>query len=273
MNGGEGTAKIFDAVLKEPKVKGMVWANVAFDFPKGNETDEKQNTRPLWSAVNCNTGMAMSLIIRRIGQTVLACCLAGAPAAPAAAQTAAVKNAVRGDGTNGTVAAGPATNAARAVPAAVTKNAPAAPPAGSSKNTVAPVEFTKLAGFEYLVPDRPDTNQVAGSDIADKQIPAEVKALDKKQVSVVGYLMPLKEEEGKSTEFLLMRTQSSCCFGIAPTITELITVKAAGAGVPTIMDELIEIRGTLRVGTVREDGYIVGVYRMEEGKYMGRSDR
>jgi hypothetical protein len=135
------------------------------------------------------------------------------------------------------------------------------------------VEFTKLAGFEYLVPDMPDTNQVTGSDTADKQIPADVKALNKKQVSVIGYLMPLKEEDGKSTEFLLMRTQSSCCFGIAPTITELITVKSAGQGVPTIMDQLIEIQGTLKVGTVREDGYIVGVYQMDDGKFMGRSDR
>ncbi len=267
-----------DAVLKEPKVKGMVWANVAFDFPKGNDTDEKQNKRPVWRTVNCNTGIAMSLVIRRMAQTVLTCCLAGALAAPAAAQTAPGKIAARGDGTNGAVAAGPATNAARPAPAGLAKNVPAAtpapaPPAAGSKNTVVAVEFTKLAGFEYLVPDTPDTNQVAGSDIADKQIPADVRALDKKQVSVIGYLMPLKEEEGKSTEFLLMRTQSSCCFGIAPTITELITVKAAGQGVPTIMDDLIEIRGTLRVGTVREDGYIVGVYRMEEGKYMGRSDR
>ena len=70
-----------------------------------------------------------------------------------------------------------------------------------------------------------------------------------------------------------MRTQSSCCFGIAPTITELITVKSAGQGVPTIMDQLIEIQGTLKVGTVREDGYIVGVYQMDDGKFMGRSDR
>jgi hypothetical protein len=164
------------------------------------------------------------------------------------------------------------------LPAALAKNAPAAPkapaaPVSTSKNAVEPVEFTKLAGFEYLVPDMPDTNQVTGSDTADKQIPADVKALNKKQVSVIGYLMPLKEEDGKSTEFLLMRTQSSCCFGIAPTITELITVKSAGQGVPTIMDQLIEIQGTLKVGTVREDGYIVGVYQMDDGKFMGRSDR
>ncbi len=222
----------------------------------------------------------MSFIIRRIAQSVLSCCVAGALAAPAFAQSSGGQ--AGGSSMGGASAANSSTNAAQPAPAALAKNTPAnppapakaaAPPVSTSKNAVEPVEFTKLAGFEYLVPDMPDTNQVAGSDTADKQIPADVKALNKKQVSVIGYLMPLKEEDGKSTEFLLMRTQSSCCFGIAPTITELITVKAAGQGVPTIMDQLIEIQGTLKVGTVREDGYIVGVYQMDDGKYMGRSDR
>jgi hypothetical protein len=34
------TAKNFDALLKELKVKGNVYQNVAFNFPKGNDTDE-----------------------------------------------------------------------------------------------------------------------------------------------------------------------------------------------------------------------------------------
>lgn len=217
---------------------------------------------------------------RRFVQIVLSCCLAGALALPASAQTAARKKVIRGDAIDGPAAAGTATNAAPPAPATLAKITPAATPAptpatssSGGKEMVRSVEFTKLSGYEYLVPDTPNTNQAAGSDVADKQIPAEIKALNQKKVSVIGYLMPLKEEEGKSTEFLLMRTQSSCCFGIAPTITELITVKAAGPGVPTIMDDLIEIQGTLKVGTVREDGYIVGVYRMEEGKFMGRADR
>jgi hypothetical protein len=33
------TAKTFDAVLKELKVQGSVYQNVAFNFPKGNDTD------------------------------------------------------------------------------------------------------------------------------------------------------------------------------------------------------------------------------------------
>jgi hypothetical protein len=150
-------------------------------------------------------------------------------------------------------------------------NAPAPLTVGKDGVTIA--DFAKLAGFAYTVSDTPMTNQVFGKDVSDKQIPADVKALDTKKVTITGYMMPLKEQGDKSTEFLIMRTQSSCCYGIAPAINELITVKASGEGVPTIMDDLVQVQGTLRVGTVREDGYIVGVYQMDDAKFLGRANK
>ena len=36
------TVKTFDAVLKEINVKGRLFQNVAFNFPNGNDTDEKK---------------------------------------------------------------------------------------------------------------------------------------------------------------------------------------------------------------------------------------
>jgi hypothetical protein len=163
-----------------------------------------------------------------------------------------------------------------ALAASVCAQPPAAtntPAASSKKPEVSPADFSKLAGFTYIVSDTPLTNQVAGKDVSDKQIPEEVKALNLKKVVITGYMMPLREKGDKCTEFLIMRTQSSCCFGIAPAITELVSVKAAGDGVPTIMDDLVQVEGTLRVGTVREDGYIVGIYRMDDGKFLGRANK
>jgi hypothetical protein len=37
------TAKTFDAVVKQINVKGSMFQSIAFNFPKGNDTDEKQN--------------------------------------------------------------------------------------------------------------------------------------------------------------------------------------------------------------------------------------
>jgi hypothetical protein len=150
-------------------------------------------------------------------------------------------------------------------------NAPAALTLG--KDGVPIADFAKLAGFSYIVSDTPLTNQLFGADVSDKQIPADVKALSTKKVTITGYMMPLKEQGDKATEFLIMRTQSSCCYGVAPAITELITVKAPGEGVPTIMDDLVQVQGTLKVGTVREDGYIVGIYQMDDGKFLGRANK
>jgi hypothetical protein len=215
----------------------------------------------------------MSALNRHFPQFVLACCLAAASALSASAQTAVPKKVIRGEAIDAPSAPAQVPAApAKVIPVSTTAT-PTPAPAPGDNDAVQKVEFTRLSGYQFLVPDLPDTNQVAGSDIANQQIPADIKALNGKRVSVIGYLMPLREEAGKSTEFLLMRTQATCCFGIAPTITDLITVKAAGKGVPTIMDDLLEIHGTLKVGTVREDGYIVGVYRMDDAKFMGRSDR
>ena len=221
----------------------------------------------------------------RFAQIMLSCCLAAALAVPASAQTAVKKKVIRGEAIDGpptadtpTNAAAPAPAPALAAPAKVTPVAPVtattpAPSGSGDKEAVQKVEFTKLAGYEFKMADTPDTNQVAGKDMADQQFPADIKALNQKRIAVIGYLMPLKEVSGKATEFLIMRTQSSCCFGLPLKITEVITAKASGKGVPSIMDDLVEIEGTLKVGTMRQDGYIVGVYQMDEAKFLGRSDR
>ncbi|MGA3180947.1 MAG: DUF3299 domain-containing protein [Verrucomicrobiota bacterium] len=185
------------------------------------------------------------------------CFVAGALAASLRAQPAAPKP------------ASPVGPAGGSPSAETSANAPAA---SAKKDDFLIADFSKLAGFTYVVSDTPLTNQVPGADVSDKQIPDDVKALNLKKVTITGFMMPLREKGDKSTEFLIMRTQSSCCFGIAPAITELVTVKAA-AGVPTIMDELVQIQGTLHVGTVREDGYIVGIYQMDDGKFIGRANK
>ncbi len=193
------------------------------------------------------------------------------------AQTAPNKPVIQGDLIDDTAPPAAVTNAA-SIPSPAAKPFPLAQPATATpasltKDGALEVEFGQLAGFDFIIPNLPSTNQVPGADEADKQIPASVKVLNRKKVLITGYLMPLKEEAGKTTEFLIMRTQSACCYGIQPAINELIHAKAAGDGVPTIMDELVQIEGTLKVGAVREDGFIVGVYGMDNGAFVGKANR
>ncbi len=133
------------------------------------------------------------------------------------------------------------------------------------------IGFDKLASFTYEIADSPPA--AAGTVTAEvpktaDQIPATVRALDQKLVALKGYMLPLKVEGGLITELLIMRDQSMCCYGAVPKITEWVSVKMTGKGVKPVMDQPITLFGKLRVGEIRENGYLVGIYQMD-GEKMG----
>jgi hypothetical protein len=131
------------------------------------------------------------------------------------------------------------------------------------------VGFDKLASYNFDVPnDDPVTNAPAGPDKADEQIPASVKAFNQKKVSIKGFMLPLKVDSGVVTEFLIMKDQSMCCYGNVPKITEWVSVKTTGKGMKAIMDQPVNIEGTLHVGAMRENGYLVGIYGMDGEKLV-----
>ena len=105
----------------------------------------------------------------------------------------------------------PATNArivevARAIatPALATNlpaNASTASATPSQGDPFTRIGFDKLAGYLFDVPDdllAPASNQLAQATAkTEAQIPADVKAFDKKRVALKGFMLPLKVEGGK----------------------------------------------------------------------------
>ena len=138
------------------------------------------------------------------------------------------------------------------------------------------VGFEKLSSFNFDVPDESPigTNKtvVAVAPKPPEQIPPAVLALDKKFVSLKGFMLPLKVENGLITELLIMRDQSMCCYGAVPRINEWVSVKMTGKGVKPIMDQAVTMYGRLHVGEVRENGYLVGIYTMDGDKITGPLD-
>ena len=132
------------------------------------------------------------------------------------------------------------------------------------------VGFDKLASYNFDVPDdEPVTNKAAGPDKADDQIPSTVKAFNQKKVFIKGFMLPLKVENGAVTEFLILKgDQSMCCYGNVPKITEWVSVKTASKGIKPVMDQPVSIEGTLHVGAMRENGYLVGIYQMDGEKMV-----
>jgi hypothetical protein len=178
---------------------------------------------------------------------------------PANAQSAAATKAaaVRGDAID---AAPP--------PAA----APAATKAASqAAGGVLNADFETLASFAFNVPNMTATNHISVSQ-AEKQIPAAIKQLDGKTVRIRGFMMPVKESQGKTTEFLITQSQPSCCFSGATQINEFVTVETPGKGFKIMMDAPITIQGTLHVGAVMDNGFMVGLYQLDGEKLIAPGD-
>ena len=133
------------------------------------------------------------------------------------------------------------------------------------------ISFDKLASFAYEVPLDPVTNKVELAKL-NSQIPEVIKKFDKKAVAIRGFMLPLKVENGKVTELLIMRDQSMCCFGTVPKINEWISIKMEGDGVDPIMDQAVTLMGQLMVGEVLENEYLVGIYEMLGDKMIGPLD-
>ncbi len=146
-------------------------------------------------------------------------------------------------------------------PAAAEKSAPAASEA--TDGAFATVGFDKLSAFKYDVPEDAGATNSALLKDPDQQIPAEVKAFNGRRVSLKGFMLPLKVEGGLVTELLIMRDQSMCCYGAVPKINEWVSVKMTSKGVKPVMDQAVTLQGTLKVGAIRENGYLVGIYQMD----------
>jgi hypothetical protein len=133
------------------------------------------------------------------------------------------------------------------------------------------VSFDQLASFEYRMPEPP----IAGAvDLpgADEQIPPSIRSLDGRLVGVKGFMLPTRLERGLTTEFLLMRDQSMCCFGVIPQINEWVEVIMDGGGVRPLMDQPVTVFGRMQVGAAYEGGVLVGIYRMAGEDLAGPLD-
>jgi len=127
--------------------------------------------------------------------------------------------------------------------------------------------FDKLSSYNFEVTDDllgpVTTNVAAVAEKTDSMIPKAVHALNNKAVAVKGFMLPLKVERGTVTELLIMKDQSMCCYGATPKINEWVSVKMKEKGVKPLMDQPVTLFGTLRVGETRENGYLVGIYRLD----------
>jgi hypothetical protein len=131
------------------------------------------------------------------------------------------------------------------------------------------IGFDKLSGFPTeVLYEQSVTNGVtfAHATKMTGEIPQTIHALDNQKVAVKGFMLPLKQENGLATDFILLRNRMMCCYGMMPKINEWIHVRMSGKGALCIMDTPVTISGTLHVQEYRENRTMLGIYRIDGDK-------
>ncbi|MBE2216348.1 MAG: DUF3299 domain-containing protein [Opitutaceae bacterium] len=122
------------------------------------------------------------------------------------------------------------------------------------------VEFAFLAGFEF----KPITDPAKQVQNDQSRIPSEVLALDKQNVRVRGFVMPLTlNAAGRVESCVVVRNTMICCYGVTPEPNEWIVVSFRDP-VPRMPENVpLFFYGRLQVGETYENGEFSGLYRLE----------
>jgi hypothetical protein len=140
--------------------------------------------------------------------------------------------------------------------------APVTPPKEIDGHLV--VDFAQLSEFTIESPAfdpavKPETALAA----VDQQIPAGIKQLDGRNTQISGFMLPVKMEGQLVSEFLLMRDQMMCCYGVTPRMNDWVVVKVAKP-VRFTPDVPVSFRGKFQVKAMQEQGFVTGVYLLAD---------
>ena len=125
------------------------------------------------------------------------------------------------------------------------------------------ISFETLAAFPIKVDWLINPTNSALDTLSRKgEIPALIKALNGKRVSVQGNIKPLKQGDNGVSEFLLMRNHALCCQTNVPEINEWVHVRLVGNEIPYVHEHMVTVSGVLQVGELLGTGNVVSVYRL-----------
>lgn len=129
--------------------------------------------------------------------------------------------------------------------------------------------FTVLSRFFLAPPEAASVAQATPTarwESIRGQVPQDVLELDGRKVAIAGFMLPVTLNEGRTTEFLLLRSQSACCFGMVPRVNELIIVKVPAPGVVPKPDVPVVVGGTLSLRWIGEGGQLTAIYDLAGDK-------
>ena len=128
------------------------------------------------------------------------------------------------------------------------------------------ISFDILADYDFGTLDwsgGSQSNQFIANQI-EQIIPESIKALDKQQVSVTGFVLPVETDGERIDSFLLLRDLQMCCYGTLPELNEWIYVEVPNhlEAKNLISDTPIKVRGTLQVEPRFKDDFLLSIYSL-----------
>jgi hypothetical protein len=141
-----------------------------------------------------------------------------------------------------------------------------APVAAAETGKYQPLNFEMLSTFTLtLTNELTDPVKHTSALKLAGHIPAYVLSLDKREVALKGFMLPVKLVDGQVTEFILLKSRSMCCFGIPPGINEWVSVQMNGRRVKAIMDQPVTIYGTFHVAETHGNNgfFLAGLYQLD----------
>jgi len=118
--------------------------------------------------------------------------------------------------------------------------------------------FKVLAGFHL-----PDAIFKAKPGHVLGYVPASIREMDGKEVSVTGFMLPIRIKNRLVTQFMLLRTQNTCCFGIPPELHEVVEVLNVENPAKVLMDTPVTVVGHLHVKERWEGTFLCSIYQMD----------
>ncbi|MFK7738676.1 MAG: DUF3299 domain-containing protein [Planctomycetota bacterium] len=109
-----------------------------------------------------------------------------------------------------------------------------------------PVGFPVLAGFDYT---------------EGMTLPTEVTELDEKEVEIRGFMRRESPGSGPVNQFMLINDACGC--NGTPKMNEIVFCTLPDGVTMDLLQGVVKVTGTLFVGEVEEDGYVIMIYQMD----------
>jgi hypothetical protein len=131
---------------------------------------------------------------------------------------------------------------------------------------VTATSFGDLSDFE--LPN--NLEQRHPGDIA-KLLPKSILDLDSKKVLIQGFMIPTHAENQKVKEFMLVRSQTSCCYGIPPQLYDVVEVHMTDKPAEPLMDRVVTVMGNFHVKEHWAGQYLGSLYQLDAESVVSAS--